>query len=454
VQIVCPKCQAEYELDPPVVPFARDQDLVFRCSQCTTAIPLRREDASSDSAAVPTPTPVEPSASESSPTFVLKQEGNTYHVRDEAMLQRWIAERRIWPDDQVSVDGDPWKRVGDIEEYDVFFSLVEKAERAAPQVDASAKPSLNVSVKPSLFARRTTLDVERPATSATPTTVDPVDIEDVEVLAVEHVSVGEVVPDEESARLATSAFGVIGPDEPTMDMDLEEEDFFSEEQTAIAERRSYESSGLVVDDDDPLEWEQQKRGSMVMWWLMFLGALGGVAYLGLGFLNARDAAKSKADVEAVAAPVPEAEPAVKAVPEPMPEPPEAAPADSGPEAEPSAVPEPAPKPEATPASKPSTKPAATEPPAPPPASSAKREIDRGWAQIDRKNWSQAKVHFDKALRADPASPDGRLGMAYVNEHQGRVAEAIAQYCRLQATGTGEVRLEAAGRLRALGKDCP
>ena len=41
MQIVCPNCQAEYELDPPAAPFARDQDLVFRCTACGTAIPLR-----------------------------------------------------------------------------------------------------------------------------------------------------------------------------------------------------------------------------------------------------------------------------------------------------------------------------------------------------------------------------------------------------------------------------
>ena len=93
MQISCPKCQAEYELDPPAAPFARDQDLVFRCSECGAAIPMRAlpEDGLAEEVEDPETDVVEPPRPAETPQFLLKQEGNSYHVRDEAMLQRWIA---------------------------------------------------------------------------------------------------------------------------------------------------------------------------------------------------------------------------------------------------------------------------------------------------------------------------------------------------------------------------
>jgi hypothetical protein len=45
-------------------------------------------------------------------------------------------------------------------------------------------------------------------------------------------------------------------------------------------------------------------------------------------------------------------------------------------------------------------------------------------------------------------------MAYVNENEGRIDEAVVQYCRLAATASGDVKNEAAGRLRSLDKECP
>ena len=93
-------------------------------------------------------------------------------------------------------------------------------------------------------------------------------------------------------------------------------------------------------------------------------------------------------------------------------------------------------------------------PPPPKKPSASSEVSRGWTQIDRENWTKAREHFSTALGLQPSNPDARFGMAYVNEQQGRMGEAIPQYCRLSATASGEVKVEAEGRLRALAKDCP
>jgi hypothetical protein len=461
VQISCPKCNAEYELDPPAAPFARDQDLVFRCTNCGASIPLRGlpEDGLASELEEPDTDVLEAPEPPKAPKFLLKQEGNSYHVRDEAMLQRWIAERRVWPDDQISIDAGPWERVGDIPEYTVFFKLVDDAERAdtaSTVVQTKAKPAnLTVAVKPGLFAKPDALHVFDDQQ-------DSESSEDVEVPEppTETASrFGEVVPDEQPASLS------LNPDEPTMDMELEEEDFFSEEQTALADRKMAHSQGSD-DDDELFEWQQHRRRNMAMWWLMFLGALGAVAYLALDFLNKRDQAK------AVVSPAPAAEDTVEveAAKAPAEEPvdsgavPSGEPVESTENSTPEAKEVDVPKvPDPPPAAKPEPAIPAVEKPAPKASSASPAEsgttnvaveIRRGWNQIDRSNWAKARSHFDAVLRAQPGNSDGRFGIAYVNEKQGRVAEAVSQYCRLVATASGEAKGEAAGRLRALGKDCP
>jgi len=407
---------------------------------------------------------VEPPRPAETPQFLLKQEGNSYHVRDEAMLQRWIAERRVWPDDELSVGGGTWARVGSIEKYAVFFKLVDEAERSAPSAESareSQKPAgLSVAVKPGLFAKPASMGVPNlePHTDG----VSSSDQEEPKA-STQSAAFGEVVPDEAPGSLSMS------PDEPTMDMELADEDFFSEEQSAVANRSGFPDSGPLTeqDDDELFEWKQHRRRNMVMWWLMFMGALGAVAYLSLDFLNKRDQAKvalkastevpESADVEKSTAAPPDSVD-TGAVPADAPiEPPVAPPAEeeSDPEPAPAAEPETKPKPTSE-SSKGSSAPSPTksESKPTPRTVNVSAEVKRGWAQIDRSNWAKARIHFENVLRAQPGNQEGRYGMAYVNEKQGRVAEAVAQYCRLAATASGETKIEVAGRLRALAKDCP
>ena len=298
--------------------------MVFRCTACGTAIPLRLNEPE-----IPAELEDEPDTDvvEAPPRvesfILLKQSDSTYRVENTAQLQRWIAERRIWPDDEVAIDGGDWQRIGDIDAYAVFFKLVEEAERAqsgAPAsmpgepTRASATPPAKTKSSPgrtSLFARPAGLDVtsetpsrdssavesrvaedvssgpadsvgqeaaEAPARAVAPTLkVEAVEeplpavVAEVEEVAnepeasAERVTsdvserFGEVVPEEESQ-------GFLPPDQPTMDMELEEDDFFSEEHSSTAL-----SAGTGFEDDDELiEWGQQRRKNMVMWWLMFL----------------------------------------------------------------------------------------------------------------------------------------------------------------------------------------
>ena len=252
-------------------------------------------------------------------------------------------------------------------------------------------------------------------------------------------------------------------DEPTMDLD--EDDFFSEEQSMDYGSPIMDSGG--GDYDDELEWMQAKRKSMVTWWLLFFGALGGAGYFALDFLNQQDSKNQSAEV--LVTDEPKDQPPEQAIPT------EQEPSDSGEAEQGQPLEEGAPSDDVEDASQDagvdeavavaeaevpaapqaaSAPPAAVAPAAPPASPSPRREVDRGWSKIDREAWDAARTHFNNALRADPSNGDAAFGLAYVNENQGRVDEAVRQYCRLKGAGSGEAQAEAAGRLRALGRECP
>jgi hypothetical protein len=45
-------------------------------------------------------------------------------------LQKWIVERKVGRNDEISLTGETWKRLGDIPELATFFEIVEQAKRA------------------------------------------------------------------------------------------------------------------------------------------------------------------------------------------------------------------------------------------------------------------------------------------------------------------------------------
>ncbi len=57
--------------------------------------------------------------------------GNTFTFKDLTTLQKWIVERKVSRDDEISLSGDTWKRLGDIAELATFFQVVDEAQKAA-----------------------------------------------------------------------------------------------------------------------------------------------------------------------------------------------------------------------------------------------------------------------------------------------------------------------------------
>jgi len=63
---------------------------------------------------------------------VRQANGNLVTFRELTTLQRWIVERKLSRDDEISLAGEKWKRLGDIGQLSSFFQVLDEAQRAAP----------------------------------------------------------------------------------------------------------------------------------------------------------------------------------------------------------------------------------------------------------------------------------------------------------------------------------
>jgi len=126
--IVCDNCGAEYEVEVgDDLGSQPGRGLRFRCSACGHTFSISDDSArsgerSSEHGAQAAPV-------EAPPQMLLKQEGKVYQVEDVATLQRWIVERRVLREDMLSIGGLKWEPVGSRRELQVFFHLIEHAER-------------------------------------------------------------------------------------------------------------------------------------------------------------------------------------------------------------------------------------------------------------------------------------------------------------------------------------
>jgi hypothetical protein len=416
VKIVCQHCGASYEIDPPAAPFAQERDLMFRCTACGRTLALRLNE-SGDLGPRPEPAP----EAEEVASLLLRQEGKVYHVKDMAMLQRWIAERRLLRNDELSSGDGEWNPVGELEELQIFFDLVDASEGTEKAVGSTDQTGVALFAAPRTAGQPGNEVVLSSARSTDEIPMDPIE-------------------EEESRTLTVSPLppGRLGPDDPTMDMSLDDEDFFSEEHTVLDPmEEGSDSLGMSsTHDDDDLDWVVDRRRNMAMWWILFFVGLGGGGYFALDFLNQADSSSAMSAPKA---------PATQEMPEKTVEAEVVEAADTGATEElvAEAAPE-EPEPEEAPASP---------PPPDKPKVTATSAIDAGWNAVDHERWSTARKHFNTALQMSAGNGDARFGLAYVTENEGRIDDAVRQYCVLARTGKGEVRSEANGRVGALRASC-
>ena len=143
--------------------------------------------------------------------MVKKADGQIFRFRELTTLQKWIVERKVVRDDEISRTGKSWKKLGEIAELTSFFQVVEAADAAQRSVSMAQLPQVHLTAT----ATGTFQAYPLPAAPAAPATQ------------------AALVPAEPLAPVAPAA---------------------PEPQLAHA------GDGVDLDDDDPvLAWQRRRR---------------------------------------------------------------------------------------------------------------------------------------------------------------------------------------------------
>lgn len=150
MDVRCERCRAQYVFDDDQV---TEAGLAVQCSNCghvfrvkrkalVVTVPVRPGEAAEAHPIVPSPVgrtataPATP-VPETTPIpdkrewRVRQGNGNVFTFKELTTLQKWIVERKVNRDDEISLSGDQWKRLGNIAELATFFQVVEAADRGA-----------------------------------------------------------------------------------------------------------------------------------------------------------------------------------------------------------------------------------------------------------------------------------------------------------------------------------
>jgi hypothetical protein len=460
----------------------------FRCSSCGRTFTTRfeeeeREDTELDATGTvtrtPPPQPVESKAA--GPGMLLKQEGKVYHVKDTATMQKWIVERRVLREDLVSIGGVRWEPVGSRPELEVFFQVVEQADQA--QAIATGGPVLVSPVAPTAGPPPPPLpgpDFSVPSSDATAAT----EVIDRSGTSSEALALSAEEADDDDSEDTASGIPVALPTLPdpqllaTPYQRSEPVDLLQADPEDVLDPFSIDAfpSGLP-ESDEPTEamsnplaapiqspWKpvdetpyeapevaQRNRSDVFVVGAVAMVALAAVLYV-VFRVGHPEPVTMPADPPSTAASTPS--PPV-AAPEPIVT---AAPVIATPE--PTTVVK---APVETVASAPVETPPAVpvEPKDPVPKKPTGKDlngmIDMAWVAADRGDFASARKLFAQVQAISPRHAEAAYGLGYTTEKLGDSREsAIRYYCMAhENVGTNtDLAREIAGRLAALGSDCP
>jgi predicted Zn finger-like uncharacterized protein len=119
MDVVCERCQTEYEFDDAL---ASERGTTVKCTNCGHQFKIYRRSGE---------------AAEARPWMLRRADGSTITFDTLAVLQKWIVEGRVTRNDQISRDGAEWKALGSIAELESFFATAEL--RSAPRPAAASR---------------------------------------------------------------------------------------------------------------------------------------------------------------------------------------------------------------------------------------------------------------------------------------------------------------------------
>ena len=153
MDVRCEQCGTEYEFDDAKV---TDAGIAVKCTHCGFLFRVTRQPVTVEQRPVvveqrPTrgPTTEVPQLPKAkTPTrargWMIRKErsGEILEFKDLSTLQKWILERKVSRDDEISKTGESWKPLGSIVELSSFFLVVEgEALRGATQQPAPEPPA-------------------------------------------------------------------------------------------------------------------------------------------------------------------------------------------------------------------------------------------------------------------------------------------------------------------------
>ena len=122
MDIKCERCGTEYEFDDTRV---SEEGVTVKCSTCGHLFKVRKK-------SFVLTEPVLPDAESKDEIgdrnwMVRQLDGSVLSFKELTTLQKWIVERRVSRDDEISKSGETWKRLGSIAELASFFQIVDQA---------------------------------------------------------------------------------------------------------------------------------------------------------------------------------------------------------------------------------------------------------------------------------------------------------------------------------------
>ncbi len=173
MDVRCTKCGIEYEFDDAKVTAA---GVTVKCTSCGHVFKVKREEpamvpGSPSTSFGSTSLPPATANKDGTEWMVKRVDGQVFRFKELTTLQKWIVERKVGRDDEISKTGKTWKKLGEIAELASFFQVVDAANQAVHQ--ASLPPS-----PPPAMPTVTTLPPAGPASGtgfpAGPSTMPPI----------------------------------------------------------------------------------------------------------------------------------------------------------------------------------------------------------------------------------------------------------------------------------------
>ena len=118
MEVICSSCGTEYDFDEARVP---TDGVTVKCTTCGHIFKVTKQGAVANvntSAA---------SKKKGANWQIKKQNGDHLSFKALSTLQKWIVERKVSAEDEISRTGDKWTKLADVPEFQVFFQALEPA---------------------------------------------------------------------------------------------------------------------------------------------------------------------------------------------------------------------------------------------------------------------------------------------------------------------------------------